>query len=59
MSPLLIIGGFLALVGVASTYEPGMLAIPVVLVNGLIPIATGIMITMKYIMKYNQTNEYR
>ncbi len=58
MSPLLIIGGILALVGVASTHEPGPLAIPVVLVNGFIPIVTGIMITAKCIMKYNQANEY-
>lgn len=58
MSPLLIIGGCLALVGVASAHEPGLLAIPVVLVNGLIPIVTGIMITLKCIIKYNQANEY-
>ena len=58
MSPVLIIGGVLALVGVCTTYEPGALAIPVVLVNGLIPIVTGIMITVKCILNLNTSNEY-
>jgi hypothetical protein len=54
MSPLLIIGGILALVGVCTTYEPGPLAIPVVLVNGIVPMTVGIMITVKCILNINK-----
>jgi hypothetical protein len=57
MSPLLIIGGILALVGVCTTYEPGALAIPVVLVNGIVPVATGIIITVKCIANINSVND--
>jgi hypothetical protein len=54
MSPLLIIGGVLALVGVCTTHEPGLIAIPVVLVNGLTPILAGGMITAKCIVSIYQ-----
>ena len=49
MSPMLIIGGLLALVGVGVSHDPGSLAIPVILFNGIVPIVTGSVITLKYI----------
>jgi len=57
-SPLLIIGGIVALVGVSSTPNPGFIAIPVILVNGLTPIVAGTIITFQCIIKHNQANEY-
>ena len=57
MSPMLIIGGLLALVGVSVSNDPGGLAIPVILVNGIVPIVTGSVITLKYIteLRSNET----
>ena len=58
MSPVLIIGGLIALAGVSIAVDPGSLAIPVILVNGLVPITTGCIIIFKLMKECYTTSEY-
>lgn len=53
MSLFLILGGVIVLMGVVSTHHLGALAVPIVIVNGVVPILAGCIIVFNYIKKIN------